>query len=128
MERRRGRRRGIRAIVLLLPLPAAGGVPVLGGTVHSAGEAVVEPTGLVVAGGLRVVGAFVFPAEGVPGIVALVVRRREPAPAQSAWGAPVPGASDRGPAPAGPGGAKAPAGRCSRGPSRVRGYLAASGR
>ncbi|MFJ6761146.1 signal peptidase I [Streptomyces sp. NPDC091273] len=58
------------------------------------GEAVVEPTDLIVAGGLQFVGAVVFLTGGVLGIVALVVRRRQPAPAQPAWGAPAPGASD----------------------------------
>ncbi|MFD9372496.1 signal peptidase I [Streptomyces sp. NPDC060020] len=58
------------------------------------GEAVAEPTGLVVAGGLQVGGAVVFLGGGVLGIVALVAFRRKPAPAQPAWGVPAPGASD----------------------------------
>ncbi|MDX3540460.1 signal peptidase I [Streptomyces sp. MB09-01] len=67
-----------------------------GGTVPLSairGEAVVEPTDLIVAGGLQFVGAVVFLAGGVLGIVALVVRRREPAPAQPVPGAPAPGAT-----------------------------------
>ncbi|MEU9088462.1 signal peptidase I [Streptomyces sp. NPDC048357] len=58
------------------------------------GEAVVEPTELVVAGGLQAFGAVVFLVGGVLGIVALVAHRRKPAPAWPAWGAPAPGASD----------------------------------
>ncbi|MEU7605734.1 signal peptidase I [Streptomyces sp. NPDC040724] len=68
-----------------------------GGTVPLSsirGEAVVEPTGLIVAGGLQAFGAVVFLTGGVLGIVALVARRRKPAPAQPVWGAPAPGAAD----------------------------------
>ncbi|WP_329384829.1 signal peptidase I [Streptomyces sp. NBC_01351] len=54
------------------------------------GEAVAEPTGLIVAGGLQVLGAVLFLAGGVLGIVALVARRRQrPEPVvPAAWPAP----------------------------------------
>ncbi|MFE9930586.1 signal peptidase I [Streptomyces sp. NPDC005533] len=58
------------------------------------GEAVAEPTELVVAGGLGVVGAVVFLLGGVLGVVALVARRGKPAAAQPAWGVAAPGSSD----------------------------------
>ncbi|MEU9166147.1 signal peptidase I [Streptomyces sp. NPDC048424] len=66
-----------------------------GGTVPLSavrGEAVVEPTELIVTGGVQFVGAVVFLVGGVLGVVALAARRRKPAPAQPAWGA-APGAS-----------------------------------
>ncbi|MEV7523981.1 signal peptidase I [Streptomyces sp. NPDC091371] len=63
------------------------------GTVHISavrGEDVARPTGVIVAGGLQVLGAVLFLAGGVLGIVALVVRRRRrPEPVvPAAWPAP----------------------------------------